>query len=78
MEKAAKAKSARNTEVPNLQDPLVEVHFHGGSKRNAEVPAKQGGGKDVKRVRAALQGSGSSYGANKPEIGLIELLETIV
>jgi len=25
-EKAAKAKSVENTKVPNLQDPLVEVH----------------------------------------------------
>ena len=32
-----------STEVPNLQDPLVEVHVHKGSKRKAKVPAKQGG-----------------------------------
>jgi len=41
-EKGAKARSAGNTEVPNLQDPLMEVHVHGGTKRKAEVPAKQG------------------------------------
>jgi len=35
-----KAKNAGNTEVPNLQDPLVEVHVHDGSKRKAEVPTK--------------------------------------
>ncbi|QCD86570.1 hypothetical protein DEO72_LG3g1094 [Vigna unguiculata] len=48
-EKAAKAKSAENTKVPNLQDPLVEVHVHGGTKRKVDMPTKQGGGKDVKR-----------------------------
>jgi len=47
-EKAAKAKAAGSTEVPNLQDSLIEVHVHGGSKRKAEVLTKQGGGKDVK------------------------------
>ncbi|QCD86697.1 hypothetical protein DEO72_LG3g1222 [Vigna unguiculata] len=77
-EKVAKVKAAGNTKVPNLQDPLVEVHVHGGSKRKAEVPAKQGGGKDVKRVKAALLGPGSSVGAKKPKAGLFELLETTV
>jgi len=37
-EKAAKAQSGGNTKVPNLQDPLVEVHVHGGTKRKVEVP----------------------------------------
>ncbi|QCD99727.1 hypothetical protein DEO72_LG7g1012 [Vigna unguiculata] len=77
-EKAAKAKSAGNTEVPNLQDPLVEVHIHRGTKRKAEVPAKQGGGKDVKRVRATMLGPRFSSGGKKPEVKLIELPETIV
>ncbi|QCD79042.1 hypothetical protein DEO72_LG1g2679 [Vigna unguiculata] len=76
-EKAAKAKNAGNTEVPNLQDPLVEVHVHGGTKRKAEVFAKQVGGKDIKRVRATLLGLGSSFGAKKPEASL-ELSETTV
>ena len=39
-EKVAKDKSDGNTEVPNLQDPLMEVHVHGGTKRKADVPAK--------------------------------------
>jgi len=77
-EKVAKVRAAGNTKVPNLQDPLVEVHVHGGSKRKAEVPAKQGGGKDVKRVKAALLRLGSSVGAKKPKAGLFKLLETIV
>ncbi|QCD92466.1 hypothetical protein DEO72_LG5g530 [Vigna unguiculata] len=77
-EKAAKARSAGNTKVPNLKDPLVEIHVHGGSKRKAEVPAKQDGGKDVKRVMVTLLGLESSSGAKKPKVGLIELLETTV
>ncbi|QCD79098.1 hypothetical protein DEO72_LG1g2737 [Vigna unguiculata] len=77
-EKVAKAKNVGNTEVPNLQDPLVEVHIHGGTKRKADVPTKQGGGKDVKRVRAALLGPRSSSGANKPKAELTELPETTV
>ncbi|QCE03826.1 hypothetical protein DEO72_LG8g1854 [Vigna unguiculata] len=48
-EKAAKARATWSTEDPNLQDSLVEVHVHGGSKRKAEVPVKQGRGKDVKK-----------------------------
>ncbi|QCD89757.1 hypothetical protein DEO72_LG4g706 [Vigna unguiculata] len=39
-ENATKARTAGNTKVPNLQDPLMEVHVHGGSKRKAEVPDK--------------------------------------
>jgi len=46
-EKAAKAKAAGSTEVPNLQEPLVEVHVHGGSKRKVELPAKAGRGKST-------------------------------
>ncbi|QCD86812.1 hypothetical protein DEO72_LG3g1338 [Vigna unguiculata] len=77
-EKAAKAKSAGNTKVPNLQDLLVKVHVHGGTTRKVEVPAKQGGRKDVNRVRATLLGSGSSSKVKKPEPSLIELPETTV
>ena len=51
-----KAKAVGSTEVPNLQESLVEVHVHGGSKRKVELPAKHGGGKYVKRVRATLLG----------------------
>ncbi|QCE11332.1 hypothetical protein DEO72_LG10g2565 [Vigna unguiculata] len=39
-----------STEVPNLQDPLVEVHVHKGSKRKAKVPAKQGGKPEVELI----------------------------
>ncbi|QCD78931.1 hypothetical protein DEO72_LG1g2567 [Vigna unguiculata] len=77
-EMAAKAKTAGNTEVPNLQESLVEVHVHGGTKRKAELSARPGKGKDVKKVRAALLGSGSSSGAKGPEADLIELRETSV
>ncbi|QCE03770.1 hypothetical protein DEO72_LG8g1796 [Vigna unguiculata] len=77
-EKATKARATRSTKVPNLQDLLVEVHVHGGSKRKADEPVKQDGGKDVKRVRVALLGPRSSTGVKKPEVGLIELLETLV
>jgi len=76
-EKVTKARAAGNTEVANLQDPLV-VHVHGGSKRILEVPTKHDEGKDVKRVRAALLGSGSSISAKKPEAGLIKLPETTI
>ncbi|QCD92907.1 hypothetical protein DEO72_LG5g976 [Vigna unguiculata] len=34
-EKATRAEAAGSTEIPNLQEPLVEVHVHGGSKRKA-------------------------------------------
>ncbi|QCD92880.1 hypothetical protein DEO72_LG5g949 [Vigna unguiculata] len=77
-EKAVKAKAAGNTEVPNLQELLVDVHVHGGTKRKAELPARPGKGKDVKKVRAALLGQGSSSGANGPEADLIEFPETTV
>jgi len=44
-EKAVKAKAAGNTEVPNLQDSLVDVHVYGGTKRKAELPTRPGKGK---------------------------------
>jgi len=72
-EKTYKAKAVENTEVPNLQDSLVEVYVHGGTKRKAELPARPDRGKDVKKVRVALLGQGSSSGAKGPEAGLIEL-----
>jgi len=37
-EKVAKAKSAGNTKVPNLQDPLVEVHVHGDRRKRQKYP----------------------------------------
>ncbi|QCD93652.1 hypothetical protein DEO72_LG5g1728 [Vigna unguiculata] len=77
-EKAVKAKAAGNTEVPNLQELLVEVHVHSDTKRKAELPTRPGRGKDVKKVRAALLGQGLSSGAKGPEAGLIELPETTV
>ena len=72
-EKATRARAAGNTEVPNLQESLVDVHVHGGTKRRAELPAKPGKGKDVKKVRTALMGPGSSSGGKGPEAGLIEI-----
>ncbi|QCE11339.1 hypothetical protein DEO72_LG10g2572 [Vigna unguiculata] len=75
-EKAVKAKVARNIAVPNLQDSLVDVHVHGGTKRKAELPVRAGKGKDVKRVRTAVMGAGSASGVKGPEAGLIELPET--
>jgi len=75
---AAKAKVVGNTDVPNLQESLVEVHVHGGTKRKAELPARPSKGKDVKKVRAALLGAGSVSGMNVPESGLIELPEISV
>ena len=78
---AAKAKAAGKTDVPNLQEFMVEVHVHGRTKRKAELPPRHGKGKDVKRVRAALLGTGSASGAGsasgekESESGLIELLE---
>jgi len=36
-EMAAKAKAAGKTDVPNLQESVVEVHVHGGTKRKAEL-----------------------------------------
>jgi len=56
-EKAMKAKATGNTKVPNLQESLVEVHVHGGTKMKAELPTRPGKGKDVKKVRAALLGA---------------------
>jgi len=77
-EKVVKAKVARNTEVPNLQESLVEVHVHSGTKRKAELPVMPSMGKDVKKVRTTLLGQGSLSRAKGPEAGLIELLETVV
>ncbi|QCD78662.1 hypothetical protein DEO72_LG1g2298 [Vigna unguiculata] len=62
-EMAAKAKEAGKTDVPNLQESLVEVHVHDGIKRKAELPPRPDKGKDVKKVRAALLGSGPVSGA---------------
>jgi len=59
---AAKAKAARKTDVPNLQESVVEVHVHGGTKRKAKLPPRASKGKDVKKVRAALLGAGSASG----------------
>jgi len=75
---AAKAKTAGNTDVPNLQESLVKVHVHGGTKRKAELPARPGKGNDLKKVRVALLGLGSSSGDKGPKSGLIELPETSV
>jgi len=79
-EMAAKAKAAGKTNVPNLQESVEEVHVHGGTKK-AELPPQHGKGKDVKRARAVLLGTGSASGAGSasgdkgPEFGLIELPE---
>jgi len=81
---AAKAKEARKTDVPNLQVSLVEVHVHGGTNRKAELSPRPGKGKDVKKVRAALLGSGpvsgagSASGVKGPESCLIELPKIFV
>ena len=77
-EMAPKAKTAENTDVPNLQESLVEVHMHDGTKRKAELPARPDKGKDVKKVRAALLGVGSASGTKGLESGLIDLPETSV
>ncbi|QCD95582.1 hypothetical protein DEO72_LG6g276 [Vigna unguiculata] len=77
-EKAVKAKVVGNTVVPNLQDSLVDVHVHGGTKRKAELPIRAGKGKDVKKVRAVVMGAGSASGVKGPKAGLIELPETTV
>ena len=73
---AAKAKAAGKADVPNLQDSVVEVHVHGGTKRKAELSPRPGKGKDVKKIRAAILGSasgaGSTGGERLPEAGLIE------
>ncbi|QCD87508.1 hypothetical protein DEO72_LG3g2044 [Vigna unguiculata] len=39
-ERIVKAKTVRNTEVPNLQESLVEVHVHGRTRRKAELSAR--------------------------------------
>ena len=58
--------------------------MHGGTKRKAELPPRPGKGKDVKKVRDALLGSGpvsgpgSASGVKGPESGLIELPEISV
>ncbi|QCD86856.1 hypothetical protein DEO72_LG3g1384 [Vigna unguiculata] len=39
-EMAAKAKAAGKANVPNLQESVVEVHVHGGTKRKAELPPR--------------------------------------
>ena len=44
-EMAAKAKAAGKTDVPNLQESVVEVHVHGGTKRKAELPPQAGKGR---------------------------------
>ncbi|QCE14416.1 hypothetical protein DEO72_LG11g1416 [Vigna unguiculata] len=81
-EMAAKAKAAGKADVPNLQESVVEVHVHGGTKRKAELPPRPGKGKDVKKIRAALlgtaSGAGSASGEKLPEAGLIELPEISV
>jgi len=78
-EMAAKAKAAGKADVPNLQESVVEVHVHGGTKRKAELLPRPGKGKDVKKLRAALLGTasgvGSASGEKGPEAGLIELPE---
>jgi len=67
-EKVVKAKAAGNTEVPNSQESLVEMHVHGDTKRKVELLARPGKGKDVKKVRATLLGQGSSSGAKGPRL----------
>ena len=79
---AAKAKAAGKADVPNLQESVVEVHVHGGTKRKAELPPRLRKGKDVKKIRAALLGTASgtrsTSGEKGPEAGLIELPEISV
>jgi len=79
---AAKAKAAGKADVPNLQELVVEVHVHGGTKRKAELPPRPRKGKDVKKIRAALLGTASGAGSASeqklPEAGLIELPEISV
>jgi len=81
-EMAAKAKAAVKADVPNLQESVVEVHVHGGTKRKVELPPRPGKGKDVKKIRAALlgtaSGAGSASGEKGLEAGLIELPEISV
>ena len=81
-EMAAKAKAAGKADVPNLQESVVEVHVHGGTKRKAELPPRPEKGKDVKKVRTALlgttSGTGSTSGEKLLEARLIELPEISV
>jgi len=77
-ENAVKAKAVGNTEVPNLQESLVEVHVHSDIERKAELSARPSRGKDVKKVRVALLGHRSSSGVKGPEAGLIELPEMTI
>ncbi|QCE11276.1 hypothetical protein DEO72_LG10g2509 [Vigna unguiculata] len=81
-EMAAKAKAAGKADVPNLQESVVEVHVHGGTKRKVKLPPRPRKGKDVKKIRAALlgtaSGAGSASGEKGPEAGLIELPEISV
>ena len=62
----------------------MEVHVHGGTNRKGELPPRHGKGKDVKRARAVLLGTGSASGARSAsgdkglESGLIELPEISV
>ena len=77
-EMVAKAKAAEKTDVSNLQESVVEVHVHGGTKRKAELPPRPGKAKDVKKVRATLLRTRSASGEKGPEAGLIELPEISV
>ena len=58
--------------------------MHGGTKRKAKLPPRPGKGKNVKKVRATLLGTGSASGAGSasgekgPESRLIELPEISV
>ncbi|QCD96810.1 hypothetical protein DEO72_LG6g1520 [Vigna unguiculata] len=65
-EMASKAKAAGKTDVPNLQESVVEVHIHGGMKRKAKLLPRVGKGKDVKKVRAALLGAGPKRYFDQP------------
>ncbi|QCD96495.1 hypothetical protein DEO72_LG6g1199 [Vigna unguiculata] len=77
-EKAAKEKVAGRTEVPNLQESLVEVHVYKGTKRKLEFSHRPYKGKDVKKVQAALLGPGSTSSGKGLEAGMIELSEMVV
>ena len=81
-EMATKAKAVGKSDVPNLQESVVEVHVHGGTKRKVELLPRPRKGKDVKKIRAALlgtaSGAGSASGEKGPEAGLIELPEISV
>ena len=83
-EMTTKAKAAGKTDVPYLQESVVEVHVHSGTKRKVELPPRADKGKDVNKVRAALLGAGlgsgvgSASGVKGPEFGLIELPEISV